>query len=128
MEEIQDDPSLNVRVDYVEFSGVQVRTVTPPGPDVARPALNHMMSIRLDLKQLPFDTHNLFRLQHGFILPEDLTPCKLVGTGSAGVVLCCTTEHGEMVAVKKIRSETEQEQQRALREVGPGYPAILIAT
>ena len=58
------------------------------------------------------------RFQYGFLLPENLRPCKLVGTGSAGVVLCCTDEHGSMVAVKKIRSQTEQGLRRALREVG----------
>ena len=57
------------------------------------------------------------RSQHGFILPENLRPCRLIGNGTAGVVLCCTTERGAMVAVKKIRSDTEHGLQRSLREV-----------
>jgi|LauGreDrversion4_2_1035121.scaffolds.fasta_scaffold2576135_2 hypothetical protein len=64
-------------------------------------------------------------LKHGFILPGNLRPCKLVGTGSAGVVLCCTTERGELVAVKKIRSETEQGLHRSLREVFTLFLAVL---
>ena len=57
--------------------------------------------------------------QHGFILPENLRPCRLIGNGTAGVVLCCTTESGAMVAVKKIQSETQHGLQRSLREVAP---------
>ena len=57
------------------------------------------------------------RPQHAFILPEDLRPCKLVGSGAWGVVLCCTTGGGAMVAVKKIQSDTGHALQRSLREV-----------
>jgi len=57
------------------------------------------------------------RPQHAFILPEDLRPCKLVGRGAWGVVLCCTTDGGAMVAVKKIQSDTGHALQRSLREV-----------
>ena len=59
------------------------------------------------------------RLQHTFILPEDLRPRKLVGSGISGVVLCCTTDSGAMVAVKKIHSDTDHALQRSLREVLP---------
>ena len=57
--------------------------------------------------------------QHAFILPEELRPVKLVGSGTAGVVLCCADAGGDMVAVKKIISDSDRAFQRSLREVAP---------
>ena len=57
--------------------------------------------------------------QHAFILPEELRPVKLVGSGTAGVVLCCADAGGDMVAVKKIISDSDHAFQRSLREVAP---------
>ena len=54
--------------------------------------------------------------QHAFILPEELRPVKLVGSGTAGVVLCCADAGGDMVAVKKIISDSDP---RSLGEVAP---------
>jgi hypothetical protein len=44
---------------------------------------------------------------------------KLVGSGTAGVVLCCADAGGNMVAVKKIISDSDRALQRSLREVAP---------
>ena len=44
---------------------------------------------------------------------------KLVGSGTAGVVLCCADAGGDMVAVKKIISDSDHAFQRSLREVAP---------
>ena len=95
-----------LRVEYVELSGVQVRIL-------------HCFTLLC--RTIRHVHANLMpRLQHGFILPENLRPCRLIGNGTAGVVLCCKTERGAMVAVKKIRSDTELGLQRSLREVGLG--------
>ena len=95
-----------LRVEYVELSGVQVRI---------------LLCFTLLCRTIRHVHANLMpRSQHGFILPENLRPCRLIGNGTAGVVLCCKTERGAMVAVKKIRSDTEHGLQRSLREVGLG--------
>ena len=44
---------------------------------------------------------------------------KLVGSGTAGVVLCCADAGGDMFAVKKIISDSDHAFQRSLREVAP---------
>ena len=95
-----------LRVEYVELSGVQVRI------------LHCFILLRRMIRHV--HANLMPRLQHGFILPENLRPCRLIGNGTAGVVLCCKTERGAMVAVKKIRSDTELGLQRSLREVGLG--------
>ena len=61
-------------------------------------------------------------MQHAFILPEELRPVKLVGSGTAGVVLCCTSARGHMVAVKKLISDSDRALQRCLREVRTPLP------
>ena len=95
-----------LRVEYVELSGVQVRI------------LHCFILLRRMIRHV--HANLMPRSQHGFILPENLRPCRLIGNGTAGVVLCCKTERGAMVAVKKIRSDTEHGLQRSLREVGLG--------
>ena len=42
---------------------------------------------------------------------------KLVGSGTAGVVLCCTSARGQMFAVKKLTPDSDRALQRCLREV-----------
>jgi serine/threonine protein kinase len=42
-----------------------------------------------------------------------------VGSGTAGVVLCCADARGNMAAVKKIMSDSDRALQRSLREVAP---------
>lgn len=64
--------------------------------------------------------------QHAFIVPEELRPVKLVGSGTAGVVLCCSDARGRMLAVKKLTPDTDRALQRCLREVQPPQRTLFL--